>query len=86
MEIKSTTISFSKGKAQAFRKHEAEIKQQLDEMDKNIAIARTLITLTEFLNNMMTLKRNSNVKGKAANFRSKCRWVEEGEKAKKILL
>ena len=30
MEIRSTTISFSKGKAQAIRKHEAEIKQELD--------------------------------------------------------
>ena len=29
MEIRSTTTSFSKGKAQAIRKHELEIKQQL---------------------------------------------------------
>jgi len=36
MEIRSTTILFSKGKAQAIRKHEVEIKQQLDELDKII--------------------------------------------------
>ena len=34
MEIRSTTILFSKGKAQATRKHEADIKQQLDKLDK----------------------------------------------------
>ena len=34
MKIRSTTTSFSKGKAQAIRKHEVEIKQQLDELDK----------------------------------------------------
>ena len=36
MKIRSTTISFSKGKAQAIRKHEVGIKQQLDKLDKII--------------------------------------------------
>ena len=35
MEITSATISFSKGKAQAIRKHEVEIKEQLDELDNS---------------------------------------------------
>ena len=38
---------------------------------------------------MMTLKKNSNanmkINGKAAIFRYKCRWVEEGEKATKYV-
>ena len=36
MEIRSAIISFSKGKAQVIRKHEKEIKQQLDELDRII--------------------------------------------------
>ena len=42
MEIRRTTISFSKGKAQAIRKHEAEIKQQLDKLDKIICNSQNL--------------------------------------------
>ena len=42
MEIRSTTISVSKGKAQAIRKHEAEIKQQLDKLDKIICNSQNL--------------------------------------------
>ena len=61
MEIRSTTISFSKGKAQAIRKHEVEIKQQLNELDKIICNSQNLDNMTEFLNNMMTLKKNSNI-------------------------
>ena len=42
MEIRSTTISVSKGKAQAIHKHEAEIKQQLDKLDKIIRNSQNL--------------------------------------------
>jgi len=58
-------------------------------LDKKSAIAKALIISTKFLNNMMTSKRNSqhqyDNKGKAAIFRSKCRWEEEGEKATKYI-
>ena len=87
MEIRSTTISFSKGKAQAIRKHEAEIKQQLDELDKIICNSQNLDNIDEILKQYDDLKKELQHqyenKGKAAIFRSKCRWVEEGEKATK---
>ena len=61
MEITTMTISFAKGKAQTVRKRETVIKEQLDELDKKKSeIARILIILILSLNNLMTLKRNSN--------------------------
>ena len=87
MEIRSTTISFSKGKAQAIRKHEVEIKQQLDEMDKIICKSRNLDNIDGILKQYDDLKKELQYqyenKGKAAIFRSKCRWVEEGEEGEK---
>ena len=83
MEIRSTTISFSKGKAQAIRKHEAEIKQQLDKLDKIICNSQNLDNIDGIEKQYDDLKKELQHqyenKGKAAIFRSKCRWVEKGE-------
>ena len=57
MEIRSTTISFSKGKAQAIRKHEAEIKQQLDELDKIICNSQNFDNIDEILKQYADLKK-----------------------------
>ena len=77
MEIRSTTISFSKGKAQAIRKHEVEIKQQLDELDKLICNSQNLDNIDGILKQYDDLKKELQLqyenKGKAAIFRSKCR-------------
>ena len=87
MEIRTTTISFSKGKAQAIRKHEAEIKQQLDKLDKIICNSQNLDNidgiLKQYDDHKKELQHQYENKGKAAIFRSKCRWVETGEKATK---
>ena len=85
MEIRSTTISFSKGKAQATRKHEAEIKQQLDKLDKIICNSQNLDNIDGTLKQYDDLKKElqHQYENKAAIFRSKCRWVEKGEKATK---
>ena len=83
MEIRSTTISVSKGKAQAIHKHEAEIKQQLDKLDKIICNSQNLDNIDGILKQCDDLKKELQHqyenKGKAAIFRSKCRWVEKGE-------
>ena len=83
MEIRSTTISVSKGKAQAIRKHEAEIKQQLDKLDKIICNSQNLDNIDGILKQYDDLKKELQHqyenKGKAAIFRSKCRCVEKGE-------
>ena len=85
MEVRSTTILFSKGKAQAIRKHEVEIKQQLDELDKIICNSQNLDNIDGILKQYDDFKKELqhqyNNNGKAEIFRSKCRWVEEGEKA-----
>ena len=87
MEIRSTTISFSKRKAQAIRKEEVRIKQQLDELDNIICNSQSLDNIDDILKQYEDLKKELQLqydnKGKAAIFRSKCRWVEEGEKATK---
>ena len=85
MEIRSTTISFSKGKAQAIRKHEVEIKQQLDKLDKIICNNQNLDNIDGILKQYDDLKKElqHQYENKAAIFRSKCRWVETGEKATK---
>ena len=87
MEIRSITILFSKGKAQGTRKREVEIKEQLDELDKIICNSQNLNNIDEILRQYDDLKKELqhqyDNRGKAAIFRSKCRWVEEGEKATK---
>ena len=76
MEIRSTTISFSKGKAPAIRKHEAEIKQPLDELDKIICNSQNFDNIDEILKQYADLKKELQHqyenKGKAAIFRPKC--------------
>ena len=57
MEIRRTTISFSKGKAQAIRKHEVEIKQQLDELDKIICNIQNLDNIEGILKQYDDLKK-----------------------------
>ena len=87
MEIRSITISFSKGKAQGTRKREVEIKEQLDELYKLICNSQNLNNIDEILRQYDDLKKELqhqyDNRGEAAIFRSKCRWVEEGEKATK---
>ena len=57
MEIRRTTISFSKGKAQAIRRHEAEIKQQLDKLDKIICNSQNLDNIDGILKQYDDLKK-----------------------------
>ena len=64
-----------------------EIKQLLDELDKIICNSQNLDNIDGILKQCDDLKKELqhqyNNKGKGAIFRSKCRWVEEGEKATK---
>ena len=87
MEIRTVTISFAKGKAQTIKKRETVIKEQLDELDKKICNSQNLDNINDTLKQYDDLKKELQQqydnKGKAAIFRSKCRWVEEGEKATK---
>ena len=83
MEIRAATIAYSKKKAKVTTNSELEITRQLEILDRNICdnfnspdIARIL---KEYENLKTELQSIYEEKGRAAIFRSKCRWVENGE-------
>ena len=84
MEIRTSTISFSKGRAKINRRREIPIKNQLDQLDEK---SDNAITLDEELKQYDNLKKELqtlyDVKCEAAKFRSKCLWVEHGERPTK---
>ena len=87
MEIRENTISFAKRKARALSLREEEISKRLEELDETICNSTNLLNIDHILKEYDTLKTEINSiyenKGKAAIFRSKCRWVEEGERPTK---
>lgn len=87
MEIRTSTISFSKGRAKINRRREISIKNQLDQLDEKICASNDALTLDEELKQYDNLKKELqtlyDVKGEAAKFRSKCLWVEQGERPTK---
>ena len=87
MEIRISTISFCKGRAKINRRREISIKNQLDQHDEKICASDDALTLDEELKQYDNLKKELqtlyDVKGEAAKFRSKCLWVEQGERPTK---
>ena len=87
MEIRNATIAFAKDKVKVAKKREEEIKKQLDCLDNKICNSINLENVDSELEKYEGLKNELKLiykrKGKAAMFRSKCKWVEEGEKATK---
>ena len=79
MEMRATTISFSKNKAKLTNTKESQIKAQLEELDwlicNNFNSPDIDNVLKEYENLKMELQSIYDQKGKAAIFRSKCRWV-----------
>ena len=87
MEIRATTIAYSKKKAKATTNRELEITRQLEILDRNICdnfnspdIARILKQNEDLKTELQFIYEE---KGRAAIFRSKCRWVEKGERPTK---
>ena len=87
MEIRAATIAFTKRKAKTNHNREKEIKRQLDELDDIICnnfqhpdIDKILDKYSELKNEFESIYEQ---KGKAAMFRSKSRWLEEGERPTK---
>ena len=86
MEIRAATIAYSKKKAKATTE-ELEITRQLETLDRNICdnfnspdIARILKEYEDLKTELQSIYEE---KGRAAIFRSKCRWVEKGERPTK---
>ena len=85
MEIRSTTIAYSKKKKFNLRNHETIIKRKLEELDTEICNNQNLDgdILTEFENLKNELTEIYSIKGKEAMFRPRARWIENGEKPTK---
>ena len=87
MEIRDHTVSFAKRKARAAFKRETEISKLLEELDYKICNSDNLSNIDDILNEYDNLKIEMQVKyeekGRTAIFRSKCWWVEKGERPTK---
>ena len=84
MEIRIATISFSKGRSKTINTREKEIKRLLAELDRIICNSDDLQDIEMELNNLKReLEGIYDRRGRAAMFRSKCRWIEQGERPTK---
>ena len=87
MEFRSTTISYSKNKSKLTHVREEEVKSRLEELDRiicnNFNSPGIDPVLNEYDNLKAELQSIYEKKGRSAIFRSKCRWVEEGERPTK---
>ena len=83
MEIRSTTIAYSK--KSILRNRETIIQRKLEELDTEICNNQNLDDdiLMEFENLKKELTEIYSMKGKEAMFRSRARWIEDGEKPTK---
>ena len=88
MEIRDHTMSFAKRKARAAFKRENEISKRLEELDYKICNSDNLSNIDDILDEYeeslkMEMQAIYEEKGRAAIFRSKCPWVEKGERPTK---
>ena len=83
MQIRSATISFTKGKAKIRNIRELEVYKLLEELDNVICNSDNLENVEKELKYYDELKRELNEiyerKARAAMYKSKWRWVEKGD-------
>ena len=90
MEITNAAISYTKYIAKVSRYRAEEIRWQLDQLDDTICnifffspdINQLLLNYDNAKSGLQYLFEN---KGKQGMFRSKCRWVEQGERPPKYI-
>ena len=84
MEIRSITISYTKGKRKQINKRELEIKKILHDLDDKICNSDDLQDIDQDLELYDDLKKEYQslyeCKGEGVMFRLKCRWIEKGER------
>jgi len=84
MEFRAATISYSKNKSKLIHAREEELKSRLEELDpiicNNFNSPGIDLVLKEFDNLKTELQLIYEKKGRSAIFRSKCLWVEKGER------
>lgn len=85
MDLRSKTIDYSKRKRRELRSKEEALQKELQELDFEICNGNYLDQdiLEKFESAKEELKRLHETRGKEAMFRSKMKWVEQGEKPTK---
>ena len=87
MEIRSTTISYTKHKAKLSSDRLLEIRRELDQLDDIICnnfFSPNITQILQLYDDLKTeLKSFYENKGRQVMFRAKCRWVENGERPTK---
>ena len=78
------TIPFSKNKAKQFHQRERDIQNRLQVLDRVISNSPKTDCIKNEINEYNNLKEEIDLiyqkKGKGSIIRSKCKWIERGEK------
>lgn len=85
-EIRSETISYAAYKSKKTKMTEANLLQQIDNLEKEIAINPSESTLHKYEKTKIEIEAINAHKTKGAHIRSKARWLEEGERTTKYFL
>ena len=86
MELRSETIRYSKGKSKQSKMRESIIQSRIEELDSKICndVCLEQNILLEYEKLKKELQEIYEEKGRGAIFRSKARWIENGEKPTKF--
>jgi hypothetical protein len=80
MEVRSTTICYSKNKAKETRINIKETLSKVDKLEKELNKAPSEEILIEYNNTKKIIEEYNNEKAWGAQIRSKADWAEHGEK------
>lgn len=85
MELRAKTIKYSKEKRSKLRNEEKALQEELQELDRKICNNDVFDqeTLEKYESAKGKLKRIHDIRGKEAIFRSKAKWLEQGERPTK---
>ena len=86
MELRTSTICFSKTKAKALRENIKEVMLQVDKLEKEIVDNPSDENLTKYHEGKAEIDNYNNEKASGAQLRSKTDWVELGERNSKFFL
>jgi exonuclease III len=86
MEIRSTTICFSKNKAKKVREEIKEATFNMDKLEKDMSSDPTDDIIKQYYKNKQYIEDYNNDKANGAILRSKAAWAEFGERNSKFFL
>ena len=82
MELRAKMIKYSKKKRSKLRNEEKALQEELQELDRKICDNNVFDQeiLEKYESAKGKLKRIHDIRGKEAIFRSKTKWLEQGER------